>query len=69
MRVYLYWMLYLNHLRISSIQTAVVQRGRTPLTLPNQEESNADDQKLVIADDEGEAPGEYKRLPKKALVS
>lgn len=62
-------MLYLNHLRISSLQTAVVQRARIPITLPSQEESNADDEKLVSGDDEGDAPGEYKRLPKKALVS
>lgn len=51
----------------SRVQTAVVQQGRISLALPNQEETNADDEKLVVETDD--APGEYKYLQKKALVS
>lgn len=57
-----------------SVQSAVVQQGCLTLALPgpNQHDNNADDERLVSGIDEGDedaAPGEYKYLPKKALVS
>lgn len=60
-------------LNVFRVQAAPVQQGRISLALPSphEEESSADDEKLVAGDDvvEGQGPGVNKYIPKKALVS
>lgn len=53
------------------VQTAVVQQGRISLALPSpdQNDTTADDARLVAETDDGDTPVEYKYLPKKALVN
>lgn len=52
------------------VQTAIVQQGRISLALPSpdQNESTADDVKLVNEIDDGDPQTDYKYIPNKALV-